>query len=98
MYPPEPARPQHQGEVPRTGLWLGLAIFVTACGCQLLGAFGILYAVLAKTAGGRGELQKSAAHLRKARIITVLGLVVTVLLWTAGILAFALDDGSGSTS
>lgn len=99
--PPGAAGPFGRPAEPRgLNLWLVLPIVgVTALSCGVAGlpfnAVALIFAVLARTAHGRGDLDGCLKHLRRAKIFGIIGLVLALANIALGITA-AITTGTSS--
>jgi hypothetical protein len=100
-YPPGPqgyaGRPP---ELPGLNLWLTLSIVgVTVLGCGVAGLpfniVALVFAILAWTARGRGDLDRARTHLKRAKIFGIIGLVLALANIAVGITA-AITSGSST--
>ncbi len=97
------ASPAYAGgpaDLPGLNLWLIMPIVgVTLLSCGVAGLpfniTALVFAVLARTSSGRGDLEGARKHLRRAKIFGIIGLVLALANIALGITA-AITSGTSS--
>jgi hypothetical protein len=77
-----------------TTLPLVLSIVCLACCCIPVGAGAVVYATNANKAKQAGDLQTAQAKAKTALILSIIGMVGGVIVYTIALVALSMNNGS----
>ena len=73
--------------------WLWQSILVTLCCCLPLGVVGIIFAAQVNTKLAQGDVAGAQESARKAKMFTLIGLGIGLVIWIAYLVIFGASLG-----